>query len=441
MNQHWKVLTPSQFEWERRALDFVRAGLPDHDPYRAWANFEFQTADGALYEVDLLVLTKEGFWLVEVKSRPGRLEGDAGTWTWTTEEGRRITDDNPRSLAGRKAKALKSLLLGQPAVKGVRVPYLDLPQRRGLPEAIENLLILVYALQTNRSFFRHGVPYEASLDRLPGELELRALPLPSAEEWETAKQRAAALFEIEVNGPLTWTNVGQLASEVRAKVEAGQAAGGRLAEQVSSAASRLGVPVEQVQAAARYRTAGAVGQLLQSLHRREPTPCVKQLALARIETSAAAMAKSLASAADVLDAIQEVPWSLLDSLGRITDERQPQAAQVLQSLREALLADEHVSSFALALRDARDEAYRLLAQAPGQPTPVQHPDLVPGPVVVTPTPGEGTDREHVIDQGQQSGLNAEGLAGLVAELTRRLQQDARLRLEVRWVLRKEGNQP
>src|SRR5689334_8445687 len=121
----WNIVTPSQYEWERRGLDFVRAGLPDHDPYRAWANFEFQTADGALYEVDLLVLTKEGFWLLEIKSRPGRLEGDAGTWTWTTEEGRRITDDNPRSLAARKAKALKSLLLTQPAVKGVRVPFLE----------------------------------------------------------------------------------------------------------------------------------------------------------------------------------------------------------------------------------------------------------------------------------------------------------------------------
>ena len=57
------------------ALDFIRAGLPDHDPYRAWSNFEFQTSDGAIYEVDLLVLTKQGFWLVEIKSWPGRSDG------------------------------------------------------------------------------------------------------------------------------------------------------------------------------------------------------------------------------------------------------------------------------------------------------------------------------------------------------------------------------
>ncbi len=67
----WNTITPSQYEWERRALDLIRAGLPDHEPYRAWSNFEFQTPDGAICEIDLLVLTKQGFWLVEVKSWPG----------------------------------------------------------------------------------------------------------------------------------------------------------------------------------------------------------------------------------------------------------------------------------------------------------------------------------------------------------------------------------
>jgi hypothetical protein len=83
---NWRIITPSRYEWERRGLDFLRDGLPDHEPYRAWANFEFQSSDGAIYEVDLLVLTKQGLWLVEIKSRPGRVEGDAGTWTWTTKK-------------------------------------------------------------------------------------------------------------------------------------------------------------------------------------------------------------------------------------------------------------------------------------------------------------------------------------------------------------------
>src|SRR5439155_22873632 len=112
---NWRIITPSRYEWERRALDSIRARFPTHDPYRAWANFEFQAADGAIYEVDLLVLTKQGFWLVECKAWPGRIWGDFSTWT-RSHEGKTRSEDNPILLANRKAKALSSLLKAQPAV-------------------------------------------------------------------------------------------------------------------------------------------------------------------------------------------------------------------------------------------------------------------------------------------------------------------------------------
>ncbi len=125
MKTRWTTITPSQYPWEQAALDFVRAGLPDHDPYRAWANFEFLAHDGAIYEVDLLVLTRQGLWLVEIKSRPGRVEGDVGTWTWADREGRRISVDNPVLLANRKAKALSSLLKPKMAAQKVAMPWLE----------------------------------------------------------------------------------------------------------------------------------------------------------------------------------------------------------------------------------------------------------------------------------------------------------------------------
>jgi len=42
----WKEITPSQFPWEREALEYIRKGLPGHEPYRAWSNFEFIAHDG-----------------------------------------------------------------------------------------------------------------------------------------------------------------------------------------------------------------------------------------------------------------------------------------------------------------------------------------------------------------------------------------------------------
>src|ERR1700757_2383498 len=114
-SDRWKQITPSQFPWEREALDYVRERLPDIDPYRAWANFEFIADDGSINEVDLLVLTPEGFFLIEIKSRPGRLFGDAGTWSWETD-GKLSTTDNPL-IANAKSKKLRALLQRQRACK------------------------------------------------------------------------------------------------------------------------------------------------------------------------------------------------------------------------------------------------------------------------------------------------------------------------------------
>ena len=81
-------------------------------------------SDGAIYEVDLLVLTKQGFWLVECKAWGGRITGDTGSWT-RIEDGKVRSEDNPVLLANRKAKALSSLLKAQSALAKVKVPWLD----------------------------------------------------------------------------------------------------------------------------------------------------------------------------------------------------------------------------------------------------------------------------------------------------------------------------
>jgi Nuclease-related domain len=122
----WSAISESGFEWEREALDFLREHLPDHEPYRAWSNLEFIDDEGRVNEVDALVLTPAGLVVVEIKSRPGTLQGDAHTWTWTTD-GRQISDDNPLLLTNRKAKRLAFVLRRQDAFgRGkVRIPWVE----------------------------------------------------------------------------------------------------------------------------------------------------------------------------------------------------------------------------------------------------------------------------------------------------------------------------
>lgn len=125
-SDRWFEVTPSQYPWEREALAYVRDGLPDIEPVRAWSNFEFVADDGSINEVDLLVLTSKGFYLVEIKSRPGIVDGDAMTWRWAGDhDGRERVLDNPRLSANRKAKKLASLLQRQKAMVRSRLPFVE----------------------------------------------------------------------------------------------------------------------------------------------------------------------------------------------------------------------------------------------------------------------------------------------------------------------------
>ena len=124
MSHRWIAVTESAFPWEQAALNYLHERLPDQEPFRAWANFEFVADDGSINEVDLLVVSLYKIYLVEIKSRPGRVSGDTGTWSWV-HDGRTFTDDNPLLLANRKAKKLKALLQHQKALHGSRMPYLE----------------------------------------------------------------------------------------------------------------------------------------------------------------------------------------------------------------------------------------------------------------------------------------------------------------------------
>ncbi len=103
---------PTPFPWERKALDLVynHGSLSDTDPHQAWELHElYDPSSGRLYEIDLLFLSRQGLFLVEIKSHSGVLTGDIVDWT-ITENGRRRTIECPYPGANLKAKVLGELL-------------------------------------------------------------------------------------------------------------------------------------------------------------------------------------------------------------------------------------------------------------------------------------------------------------------------------------------
>jgi serine/threonine protein kinase len=123
--QRWKCVTESVFPWEAEALEYLRAALPDCDPYYGWSNFSFIADDGTVNEIDALIATPRGLFLIEIKSDDGELRGDRGTWTYHRPSGRQKTVDNPLLNTDRKCKKLKSLLERQPACRTEKLPFLE----------------------------------------------------------------------------------------------------------------------------------------------------------------------------------------------------------------------------------------------------------------------------------------------------------------------------
>ncbi|WP_058042192.1 BREX system serine/threonine kinase PglW [Streptomyces roseifaciens] len=150
----WTTVTESEYEHERRGLEAIRRRLPDEEPWRAWANFQFTANSGHVREVDLLVVAPAGVFLVELKDWHGSVHGGGNDWVQTTPGGTSRRHGNPLHLSNRKAKELSGLVngvSGRPADRtkiwvGEAVCFTDDKLRVNLPAADMNGVFTVKQL-------------------------------------------------------------------------------------------------------------------------------------------------------------------------------------------------------------------------------------------------------------------------------------------------------
>src|SRR5262249_59123619 len=163
--------------------------------------------------------------------------------------------------------------------------YTDQPEERGLPGEVQDLLILVYADQTNRSFVRYGGTFTPDLDDLPNEVELKEFDLPDAKDWEEAVTRVADLLGHALPRLLNASNLAMLAEKVGGSVTEFKADCAILPDRLQLVLRNLNVPEADAGKAERVRTAKAVKTLLTSCEGKEPTALVGVIARAKIDTS------------------------------------------------------------------------------------------------------------------------------------------------------------
>ena len=267
---------------------------------------------------------------------------------------------------------------------------LDQPQPRGLQTAVQNLLIMIFAEEGQYAFTRHGGPYDGvTLKDTPDDLVLIKQALAEPGIWKQAVDNAGALFGITLSSPLrTASNQNALQGQVRAAVAEHKEACRTLKAVLNAQLQSLGMSTD----GNRMRNAELAVDLLSALTDKEGPALVEELAKVEPITNMPALAKSIASASRVANAIEDNNWTLLTKVwGRPDGVGQ----SIKRRVHEALEADELVTNLAEALKQAQREATQLIDPTP----PPQPPEPPPEP----PKPPRG---KKVIRQDARQGLDA-----------------------------------
>jgi hypothetical protein len=294
------------------------------------------------------------------------------------------------------------------------------PDERGLPKEIQNLLILVYADQTNRSFVRYGGNYSPALDDLPDELELVEQTLPDSKDWQEAITRAADILGHGVSKLLNASNLATLAAKVKESISEFKAECDSLPDRLQLKLKDHGVPEADAAKADRVRTAKAVKTLLANCEGREPTPLVGAIAQAKIETNSTAMGRSLKSAKSILESLRITKWDLFSAVAMIADTQKAEADRLLQDVCTWLKTDEHALAGGLAVKLTEAEARAIKLLTPPKPPPPPPPDPKPG--------------WKQVDSGTRTRLSRDEALSTTKKLTQELEENPKLRLTIQWTL-------
>jgi hypothetical protein len=249
--------------------------------------------------------------------------------------------------------------------------WIDEPAPRGLsPKEVQNLIILVFGLQTNRSFFLHGGPIQPSLENIADELELREQRLPSQATWEKVRVRADAIFGVPTSPLLNASNVSKLIGDIQALIATGKDSCGQLLIRLKQIAPQL---ASVGTTPARIGTAQAVKALVDALAEIQGDAFLNALAAGEVASTEQAMGTSFKKAGDVLESLARVNWELLEAVLRLTDERGQAAQGIWTALRQAFQTDELAVALGPALTEAQSRAVKLLADVP-KPQPRPQPE-------------------------------------------------------------------
>jgi len=286
---------------------------------------------------------------------------------------------------------------GELAVRDL-LRWIDHPQPRGLDPLVAQLIVAVFAEQTDRMFYLHGAAVSPGPEpgRISIDYTLRSEPLPSEADWTAARDRATSLFGVHKPGLRRGRIVGLLARDLVNEAQRRRGDADDLVAKLEQHARHL--HLDPSAPTGRLATARTAAALLSTLASRAPAvETIEQLGRADLGGPAGVdkVARSVNSAAEVRSALVAARWDNLGLIADLPERYAPEAAAILGKLHAAAQADELTTPLVPVLRRAERDAVELIARVmrertPAPPTPPQSGSQVT-PVAVPPaTPPSAT---------------------------------------------------
>ena len=275
--------------------------------------------------------------------------------------------------------------------------WTDEPEPMGLPEPIQDLLILAFAEQTNRVFKYHLGPAVAEIGSLDDEMTLEEVALPDGQDWTLALERAKALFGIPTSPLLNAVNVTALGEAVQRKVV-------DLTGPLQSLISRLEsirVSAFASGSCARLETAREGLLLLKTLEGTQGNTLIGRLAGFKLTGKPAVLASGMTSAAKLNQALETAEWDIFEGIRYLHDERKAAADNIWQDLETAFASDEHAISLLPKMNELRGLAVKLLTRPAPTPKPISPAPVDPEPIEPEALPAKTTQQLKQLYGGSQ----------------------------------------
>lgn len=302
--------------------------------------------------------------------------------------------------------------------------WIDEPKPKGLPKECASLIILVFAAQSNRSFFYHNAPFDPTLTNLPDELELREQQLPPEKDWVVAIERAARIFGIVSSPLLNAFNLAKLASDIQIKAKDNL---NNCRQLVASLKTHLPDFCPKGENAPRYQTASSVLDLLEAVCDAIPAKVIEVLAELIPQTSEAAMGTSFTTAGDVVNAFSITQWLLFEKMQLIQDDRSTAAKALLDRLADALNNDQHVTPLEPVLKIEQSKAIELL-------TPQAPPPQSKGPAVAPAANPPTNSGKKIVDKGSRENLTLSEAEIELRQVSEKSKEHRVARINISWVI-------